>query len=61
MADSGKSQELGGRAKEALGAVTGDEDTKREGRRDQAEGKVRQAGEKAADAAEDLKDAVRRA
>ncbi len=32
-----------GRAKEATGALTGDEDLKREGRADQATGKAKQA------------------
>jgi uncharacterized protein YjbJ (UPF0337 family) len=60
MTDSGKAKELGGRAKEALGAVRGDEEQKAEGRQDQSEGKARQAGEKVKDALGDLKDAVKR-
>ena len=60
MTESGKAQELKGRAKEAAGALTGDDEQKDEGRADQAEGKIRQAGEKVRDAAEDLKDAVRK-
>ncbi len=60
MTESGKAQELKGRAKEAAGAVTGDDEQKHEGRADQAKGKARQAGEKLRDAAEDLKDAARK-
>lgn len=58
MGSSGKTDEIKGRAKEAAGAVSGDDELRREGRDDQAEGKLRQAGEKARDAAEDVKDAL---
>ena len=60
MGESGKAEELKGRAKEAAGAVSGDEEMKEQGRADQAEGKVRQAGEKVGDAVEDVKDAATR-
>ena len=60
MTESGKSQELKGRAKEAAGAVTGDDEQRHEGRADQAKGKARQAGEKLGEAVEDLKDAARK-
>jgi uncharacterized protein YjbJ (UPF0337 family) len=60
MSESGKAQDLKCKAKEAVGAVRGDEEQKAEGREDQAKGKVRQAGEKVRDAAEDVKDAIRR-
>jgi uncharacterized protein YjbJ (UPF0337 family) len=60
MTESGKSQEMKGRAKEAAGALRGDEEQKDEGRSDQATGKVRQAGEKLGDAVEDAKDAIKR-
>jgi uncharacterized protein YjbJ (UPF0337 family) len=60
MTESGKAKELGGKGKEALGAVRGDEEQKAEGRRDQSEGKARQAGEKLRDAASDAKDAITR-
>ena len=46
---SGKSDELKGRVKEAAGALTGDEKLKREGKVDQAAGKVKQAAENAVD------------
>lgn len=60
MDESGKAQEMKGKANEALGAITGDEERKEEGRKDQAGGKARQAGEKIKDAASDLKDAAKR-
>ena len=46
---SGKTDELKGRAKEAAGALTGDSKLKREGQRDQAVGKVKQATDKVID------------
>jgi uncharacterized protein YjbJ (UPF0337 family) len=53
-----KTDDLKGRAKEAAGSITGDDEMKNEGRADQAESSVKQAGEKAKDAVGDLKDAV---
>jgi uncharacterized protein YjbJ (UPF0337 family) len=53
---SGKSDELKGRVKEAAGALTGDEKLKREGRVDQAVGKVKQTAAKVVDK---VKDALR--
>jgi uncharacterized protein YjbJ (UPF0337 family) len=53
-------QDIKGRAKEAAGAVTGDDDLKHEGRADQAESSFKQAGEKAKDAADDVKDAFKK-
>ena len=44
MSESGKSQELGGKAKEAVGALRGDEEQKADGRQDQAEGKAARRG-----------------
>jgi uncharacterized protein YjbJ (UPF0337 family) len=55
-----KGQDLKGRAKEAVGSVTGDDDLKNEGRGDQAESSVKQAGEKAKDAVGDVKDAFKK-
>ena len=46
---SGKSDELKGRVKEAAGALTGDKKLKREGRTDQAVGKIKQTAEKVID------------
>ena len=55
-----KGQDLKGRAKEAVGSVTGDDDLKNEGRADQAESSVKQAGEKVKDAVGDVKDAFKK-
>jgi uncharacterized protein YjbJ (UPF0337 family) len=52
---SGKTDELKGRVKEAAGALTGNEKLKREGRAEQAIGKVKQKAEKVIDK---IKDAV---
>lgn len=46
---SGKTDELKGRVKEAAGALTDDAKLKREGRLDQAVGKVKQKAEKVMD------------
>ena len=46
---SGKSEELKGRVKEAAGALTGDKRLKREGKADQAFGKIKQKVEKVID------------
>jgi uncharacterized protein YjbJ (UPF0337 family) len=46
---SGKSDELKGRVKEAAGALTGNKKLKREGKTDQAVGKVKQNVKKAVD------------
>jgi uncharacterized protein YjbJ (UPF0337 family) len=46
---SGKSDELKGRVKEAVGALTDDEKLKREGKADQAVGKLKQKVEKVID------------
>jgi uncharacterized protein YjbJ (UPF0337 family) len=45
-----KAQEVGGKAKEAFGNVTGDERTRDEGRSDQAKSNLKDAGEKVKDA-----------
>ena len=55
-----KTDDLKGRAKEATGSVTGDDELKDEGRADQAESSVKQAGEKAKDAVGDVKDAFKK-
>jgi uncharacterized protein YjbJ (UPF0337 family) len=46
---SGKSDEVKGRVKEAAGALTGDKKLKREGKADQAVGKIKQAVEQVID------------
>jgi uncharacterized protein YjbJ (UPF0337 family) len=45
-----KAEELGGKAKEAVGKATGDKDTKNEGKGDQAKSNLKDAGEKVKDA-----------
>jgi uncharacterized protein YjbJ (UPF0337 family) len=55
-----KAEDLKGRAKEAAGSITGDDELKNEGRADQAESSVKQAGEHVKDAIDDVKDAARK-
>jgi uncharacterized protein YjbJ (UPF0337 family) len=50
---SGKTDEVKGRVKEAAGALTGNKKMKREGKVDQAVGKVKQTAEKVLDKAKD--------
>jgi uncharacterized protein YjbJ (UPF0337 family) len=50
---SGKSDDLKGRVKEAAGALTGDAKLKREGKTDQAVGKIKQKVEKVIDKVKD--------
>jgi len=45
-----KIEDLGGRAKEAIGKATGNEDTRNEGRADQVKSNLKDAGEKMKDA-----------
>jgi len=45
-----KADELKGKAKEAAGNVTGDDELKSEGKGDQVKGNIKQAGEKIKDA-----------
>ena len=45
-----KIEDLGGRAKETIGKATGDDDTRNEGRVDQAKSSLKDAGEKVKDA-----------
>jgi uncharacterized protein YjbJ (UPF0337 family) len=47
---SNKIDDLGGKAKEALGKVTGDKDNENKGKVDQAKSSLKDAGEKAKDA-----------
>ncbi|HKH52705.1 MAG TPA: CsbD family protein [Mycobacterium sp.] len=46
---SNKMDDLGGKAKEGLGKVTGDKDTESEGKADQAKSSLKDAGEKIKD------------
>jgi uncharacterized protein YjbJ (UPF0337 family) len=59
-----QTDKISGRAKQAVGAVTGDEETKREGERQEDKGKLKgkldSAVEKAEHALEDLKRKVDR-
>lgn len=58
---TGKKDEVTGRIKEAAGAITDNDELRREGKIDQAAGKVKQAAEKAVDKVQDAaKNAVRR-
>ena len=61
---SGKMDELKGRTKEAVGDLTDDDEMKREGKRDQAAGDVKQkiddAGDWAEDKVDDLKEKANR-
>jgi uncharacterized protein YjbJ (UPF0337 family) len=50
---SGKTDKITGRIKEAVGALTDNDDLKREGQRDQAVGEVKEAAERAAEKVED--------
>jgi uncharacterized protein YjbJ (UPF0337 family) len=49
-----KSEEMKGKVKEGAGRATDDHDLEAEGRADQASGSVKQAGEKAKDAAKSV-------
>jgi uncharacterized protein YjbJ (UPF0337 family) len=57
-----RSDDLKGRAKEAVGDLTDNEDLKREGQADRAGGKVKEViedvGDKAAELVDDVKEAV---
>jgi len=56
---SDKAQDLKGRAKEAAGSVTGNEDLKRKGKADQTKAALKDSGERVKDAASHVKDAVK--
>lgn len=45
-----KLEELGGKAKEVIGKITGDKSTENEGKGDQVEANLKDAGEKVKDA-----------
>lgn len=51
---SGKSDEIKGRVKEAAGALTDDDKLRREGKLDQASGKVKQVVEKVVEKTKDV-------
>ncbi|WP_433498639.1 CsbD family protein [Sphaerimonospora sp. CA-214678] len=54
-----KAEDLGGKAKEGLGKVTGDEDVEARGQTEQSKSKLKQAGEKVKDAAGKAKDSLK--
>ncbi len=53
---SNKAEELGGRAKEAAGAATGDDELKGEGKADQASSAMKDGVEKIKDKANEIAD-----
>lgn len=57
---SNKGEDLKGKAKVATGKATGNERLEGEGKGDQASASVKDAGEKAKDAAGDVKDAFKK-
>jgi uncharacterized protein YjbJ (UPF0337 family) len=56
---NGTGEEMKGRAKEAVGDLTDDDDLKAEGKADQASGKAKNVIENVKDKAEDVVDKVR--
>lgn len=52
-------EDMGGKAKEAVGDLTDNERLEAEGQRDQVEADLKQRGEQLKDAGEDVKDAFR--
>ena len=54
-----KAEEFGGKVKETVGRATGDEQMTGEGRADQDEANVKQAGDHVKDAGEKIKDIFR--
>ena len=55
-----KLEDLKGKGKEAAGAATDDNELRAEGKADQSEASLKDAGEKAKDAADDVKDAFKK-
>jgi uncharacterized protein YjbJ (UPF0337 family) len=55
-----KTEELSGRAKEKAGELTDDERLEAEGRDEQTEARLKQAGEHVKDTARDVRDAFKR-
>jgi uncharacterized protein YjbJ (UPF0337 family) len=50
VAENEKTEDLRGKAKEAVGNVTGDEELESQGKTDQAKSDIKEAGEKVKDA-----------
>ncbi|CAM5331220.1 CsbD family protein [Streptomyces avidinii] len=59
MVDKGKTDQAKGKAKEAVGKVTGNDRLKAEGKTDQAKGKAKEALNEAADRARGVQDSLR--
>lgn len=57
----GKTDIVKGRVKEAVGAITNDEQLREEGRADQAVGKVKEVAADAIDSAKDAAESVKKA
>ncbi|HVE93442.1 MAG TPA: CsbD family protein [Acidimicrobiales bacterium] len=57
---SNKAQDLKGKAKEAIGDATNNDDLEAKGKSDQAKASVKDVGEKVKDAVGDVKDAITR-
>ena len=55
----GDSDKIAGKVKEAAGAITGDQDLKAEGEKQQVAGDVKNAGEKVKDKAEELGEKIK--
>lgn len=62
IADKAKNaaEELAGKAKEAVGNLTNNEELEAEGKADQAKADVKNAGENVKDAGNDIKDAFKK-
>jgi uncharacterized protein YjbJ (UPF0337 family) len=56
---SNKAQDLKGKAKEAAGSATGNEDLRRKGNAEQTKAALKDSGERVKDAASHVKDAVK--
>jgi uncharacterized protein YjbJ (UPF0337 family) len=54
-----KAQDLKGKVKERVGSATGNEDLRTKGKTDQTKAALKDVGEKAKDAASNLKDALK--
>jgi uncharacterized protein YjbJ (UPF0337 family) len=57
---SGDSDKFAGKVKEAAGDITGDQDLKAEGEKQQVAGDVKNVGEKVKDKAEELGEKIKR-
>ncbi|WP_232677295.1 CsbD family protein [Nocardioides sp. R-C-SC26] len=55
---SNKTEDFGGKAKEAAGSATGNQELENEGKADQAKASLKDGVEKVKDAAKDIKDGL---